>query len=66
VIAEYERAKILERGRRGRRHAAQSGSVSELTGLPTGIATLAWISHNRRVARDFELRAISKATQFLS
>ncbi len=25
VIAEYERAKILERGRRGRRHAAQSG-----------------------------------------
>ena len=32
VIAEYERAKILERGRRGRRHAAQSGSVSALTG----------------------------------
>ncbi len=31
VIAEYERAKILERGRRGRRHAAQSGSVSALT-----------------------------------
>jgi site-specific DNA recombinase len=34
VIAEYERAKILERGRRGRRHAAQSGSVSALTGAP--------------------------------
>src|SRR5258705_12882227 len=34
VIAEYERAKILERGRRGRRHAAQSGSVSGLTGAP--------------------------------
>jgi len=30
VIAEYERAKILERGRRGRRHAARSGSVSAL------------------------------------
>src|ERR1700722_17716201 len=30
VIAEYERAKILERSRRGRRHAAQSGSVSAL------------------------------------
>jgi site-specific DNA recombinase len=25
VIAEYERAKILERSRRGRRHAARSG-----------------------------------------
>jgi DNA invertase Pin-like site-specific DNA recombinase len=28
MIAQYERAKILERGRRGRRHAARSGSVS--------------------------------------
>jgi len=34
VIAE--RAKILERGRRGRRHAARSGSVSALTGAPFG------------------------------
>jgi len=36
VIAEYERAKILERGRRGRRHAARSGSVCALTGAPFG------------------------------
>ena len=36
VIAEYERAKILERSRRGRRHAARSGSVSALTGAPYG------------------------------
>src|SRR5580704_10633982 len=36
VIAEYERAKILERGRRGRLHAARSGSVSALTGAPFG------------------------------
>src|SRR6266704_260682 len=36
VIAEYERAKILERSRRGRRHAAQSGSVGALTGAPFG------------------------------
>ena len=34
VIAEYERAQILERGRRGRRHAARSGSVSALAGAP--------------------------------
>ena len=36
VIAEYERAKILERGRRGRRHAAQDGAVSALSGAPYG------------------------------
>ena len=30
MIAEYERAKILERSRRGKRHAAQGGSVSVL------------------------------------
>ena len=30
MIAEYERAKILERSRRGRRHAAQMGAVSAL------------------------------------
>src|SRR5918998_6300959 len=36
VIAEYERAQILERGRRGRRHAARIGSVSALAGAPYG------------------------------
>src|SRR5438874_10825812 len=36
VIAEYERAKVLERVRRGRLHAARSGSVSALTGAPFG------------------------------
>jgi site-specific DNA recombinase len=36
VIAEYERAKILERARRGRRHAAQVGSVSVLSAAPFG------------------------------
>jgi site-specific DNA recombinase len=36
IIAEYERAKILERVRRGRLHAARSGSVSALTGAPFG------------------------------
>src|SRR5437764_9334163 len=35
-IAEYERAKILERSRRGKRHAAQSGKVSVLSGAPYG------------------------------
>jgi site-specific DNA recombinase len=36
IIAEYERVKILERARRGRRHAARSGSVSALTAAPFG------------------------------
>ncbi len=36
MIAEYERAKILERSRRGRRHAARSGSVSALGAAPFG------------------------------
>ncbi len=36
MIAEYERAKILERSRRGKRHAAQGGSVSALSGAAYG------------------------------
>ena len=36
IIAEYERAKTLERSRRGKRHAAQQGAVSVLTGAPYG------------------------------
>lgn len=36
MIAEYERAKILERSRRGKRHAARRGSVSVLSGAPYG------------------------------
>ena len=36
VIAEYERAKILERMRRGRRFAAKQGKVSALSHAPYG------------------------------
>jgi site-specific DNA recombinase len=36
MIAEYERAKILERSRRGKRHAAQIGAVSVFSGAPYG------------------------------
>lgn len=36
VIAEYERAKIVERVRRGRRHAARLGSLSALAHAPYG------------------------------
>jgi site-specific DNA recombinase len=36
MMAEYERAKIAERSRRGKRHAARGGSVNVLSGAPYG------------------------------
>ncbi len=36
MIAEYARAKIIERPRRGKRHAARSGVVNVLSGAPYG------------------------------
>jgi site-specific DNA recombinase len=36
MIAEYERAQILERSRRGKRHRAKHGEVSVLSGAPYG------------------------------
>lgn len=36
MVAEYERAKILERSRRGKRHGARTGAVSVLSGAPYG------------------------------
>ncbi len=39
VIAEYERAQIAERSRRGRRHKARNGSPSVLSGAATDTGT---------------------------
>jgi site-specific DNA recombinase len=36
MVAEYERAKITERSRRGKKHAAQHGSINVLSGAPYG------------------------------
>jgi site-specific DNA recombinase len=36
MIAEYERAKIMERSRRGKRHAARRGSINVLGAAPYG------------------------------
>src|SRR6266487_1650433 len=36
MIAEYERAQIAERSRRGKRHRAKSGCVNVLSGAPYG------------------------------
>jgi site-specific DNA recombinase len=36
MIAEYERAQMLERSRRGKRHRAHAGEVSVMSGAPYG------------------------------
>jgi site-specific DNA recombinase len=36
MIAEYERAQIAERSRRGKRHRAQQGTINVLSGAPYG------------------------------
>lgn len=36
IVAEYERTKIRERSRRGKKHAAQSGSLNVMSGAPFG------------------------------
>ena len=41
MFSEYERAKILERSRRGKRHAAQRGLVNVLSGAPYGYRYIA-------------------------
>ncbi len=38
MVAEYERARIMERCRRGKLHAARHGSVNVLGGAPMGTA----------------------------
>jgi site-specific DNA recombinase len=36
IVAEYERAKIMERSRRGKKHAAQLGSLNVMSSAPFG------------------------------
>jgi len=43
MVAEYERAKIIERCRRGKLHAARQGSVNVLGGAPYGYRYVAAI-----------------------
>lgn len=51
VVAEYERAKIMERSRRGKLHAAKQGSVSVLAGAPYGYRYIP-----KRASEDGEAR----------
>ena len=69
MIAEYERAQILERSRRGKRHRARQGEVSVLSGAPFGYHFIRKTDHSaayyeideeqaRVVRRVFELYSI--------
>jgi len=52
MIAEYERAQILERSRRGKRHRARQGQVSVLSGAPFGYR---YVRKNEQSAAYYEI-----------
>src|SRR5260370_36434647 len=52
MIAEYERAQILERSRRGKRHRARQGQVSVLSGAPFGYR---YVRRSDEVAAYYEV-----------
>ena len=62
MIAEYERAQILERSRRGKRHRARQGEVSVLSGALTARdqqdSCAAADRHAQRRARSRKLRQV--------
>ena len=51
MMAEYERAKIAERSRRGKRHAARGGSVNVLSGAPYGYRYVGKLAGGGRAAQ---------------
>src|ERR1700677_3387504 len=55
MIAEYERAQILERSRRGKRHRAKAGEVSVLGGAPYGYR---YIRKTRDAPARYEIDAV--------
>ena len=54
MIAEYERALIAERSRRGKRHKARSGSASVLSGAPYGYR---YVKRSEGVEARYEILA---------
>ena len=52
MMAEYERAKIAERSRRGKRHAARAGSVNVLSGAPYGYRYVGKLAGGGRARYD--------------
>lgn len=58
VVAEFERAKILERSRRGRRHAALQGRVSVLAQAPYG-----YRYHSKRVEGEARYEVVTEQAE---
>ena len=56
MFAEYEKAQILERYRRGKTHRAQTGSINVLSGAPFGYRYVAQERAHRRRLRDHRAR----------
>ena len=56
MFAEYEKAQILERYRRGKTHRAQTGSINVLSGAPFGYRYVAQERAHRRRLRDRRAR----------
>ena len=56
MFAEYEKAQILERYRRGKTHRAQTGSINVLSGAPFGYRYVAQERARRRRLRDHRAR----------
>ena len=63
MIAEYERAQIAERSRRGKRHRAQQGMVNVLAGAPYGYR---YMKKNENSAAYYEvIESESKIVQMI-
>ena len=60
MIAEYERAQIAERCRRGKLHRARAGAVSVLSHAPYGYRYVKKIRARRRVLRDRRARSADR------
>jgi site-specific DNA recombinase len=54
MMAEYERAKILERSRRGKRHAAQAGAVNVLGQAPFGYRSISKYAGNGQARYEID------------
>ena len=56
MFAEYEKAQLMERYRRGKAHRARTGSVNVLSGAPFGYRYLRKTDRRRRRLRDHRAR----------
>lgn len=59
MVAEYERAKILERSRRGKRHAAQMGSLNAFSKAPYGYTFISKHLNGGQVRMEVNLTTAS-------